>query len=514
MELIVISDLHLSAGYQKKTGKYSRNEDFFFDEEFKRFLEHLEDKNHSNNHLIIAGDMFDFLQVNGHKAQELYQKGGAPFKNEITPRERKYGLGTEEDKTVWKLGVIANGHPAFFEALANFLTQGNHLSIITGNHDIELYWVQVQDAMRREILKYTRGSKADKEEIKDRINFYPWFYYDEEHKTYIEHGNQYDKFNSFQYFLYPVFGPDSEKLWLPLGSFFVRYFFNKLEEINPFADNIKPSTRYMRWAWKENKLQFLKHIYYYLPAMILVFLKRAKLSKAEKRMLAKENDRKLNDQGLSPERAKKIYSLMAPPFTGNRLMRIFTFSTFSFIVIAVMGSIALFAASSVFSQSPLKESVQNSLYSFILMIIPIAKWVLKTFRKNPYKKILVKVLLWINKHIKVPIGSILKLVQIDLVEDILPKIKENLGDVQIIVSGHTHDPDIRKINEDCWYFNTGTWTTVFSEEERIIREAKQFAFVRIKEAGRKPELLRWNDCRGKHERLILFGLKSKDFDRK
>jgi len=37
MELIVISDLHLSDGYDEKTGKYSRNEDFFFDEELQRF---------------------------------------------------------------------------------------------------------------------------------------------------------------------------------------------------------------------------------------------------------------------------------------------------------------------------------------------------------------------------------------------------------------------------------------------------------------------------------------------
>jgi hypothetical protein len=30
MELIVISDLHLSVGYKEETGRYSRNEDFFF----------------------------------------------------------------------------------------------------------------------------------------------------------------------------------------------------------------------------------------------------------------------------------------------------------------------------------------------------------------------------------------------------------------------------------------------------------------------------------------------------
>ena len=54
MELIVISDLHLSVGYNKKTGRYSRNEDFFFDEEFKRFLEYLHKAKSPKKHLIIA----------------------------------------------------------------------------------------------------------------------------------------------------------------------------------------------------------------------------------------------------------------------------------------------------------------------------------------------------------------------------------------------------------------------------------------------------------------------------
>jgi len=91
-----------------------------------------------------------------------------------------------------------------------------------------------------------------------------------------------------------------------------------------------------------------------------------------------------------------------------------------------------------------------------MLIVPISRWLLKFFQK-------------------------------DIFERILPKIKEQLKDVQIIIFGHTHDPDIRIVTSDCKYFNTGTWTTVFSEEERIIREAKQFAFVWItKEGGGAP----------------------------
>jgi len=504
MELIVISDLHLSVGYDEKTGRYSRNEDFFFDEEFKRFLQYLQKAKSPKKHLIIAGDLFDFLQVDGCKTKELDEKGGAPFK--ITPKERKFGLGTEEDKTVWKLGVIAKGHNVFFQALGNFLSKGNRLSIITGNHDIELYWKKVQKELVNRIVEF-KNSQVTDQQIEDSIDFYPWFYYDKDYKTYIEHGNQYDRLNSFQYFLHPLLEHGSDKLWLPFGSFFVRYFFNKLEISNPFADNIKPPTKYMRWAWKEDKLQFSKTILLYLPTMIRVFLKGGKLSKAKKELLEGKNGEELkklaDDFGLPSDAVTKIYSLKARPFTRNKLLNILTFSTFSFIIIAIIVSIVLFL--------PFNASLRTSLYSFGLLIVPITRWFLKFFQKDPFRKILVKVLVWIQKHLKVPIEKwFLKFFQKDPFEKILPKIKEYLEDagidVQIIVFGHTHDPDIRGVDEECSYFNTGTWTTVFSEEERIIREAKQFAFVWIEEIDGKPQakLRRWNYSLREPEKLILF----------
>lgn len=150
-----------------------------------------------------------------------------------------------------------------------------------------------------------------------------------------------------------------------------------------------------------------------------------------------------------------------------------------------------------------------------MLIVPIARWFLKyILQKDSFSKILVKVFVWIQKHLKVPTAKwFLKFLQKDPFEIILPKIKEHLEyvgiDVQTIVFGHTHNPDIRIVASDCKYFNTGTWTTVFSEEERIIREAKQFAFVRIKKVSGKPQatLHRWNDSLARHEKLILFELK-------
>ena len=43
-DLLIVSDLHLSEGRRAETKKFSKNEDFFFDEEFARFLAYYQDQ--------------------------------------------------------------------------------------------------------------------------------------------------------------------------------------------------------------------------------------------------------------------------------------------------------------------------------------------------------------------------------------------------------------------------------------------------------------------------------------
>jgi hypothetical protein len=68
---------------------------------------------------------------------------------------------------------------------------------------------------------------------------------------------------------------------------------------------------------------------------------------------------------------------------------------------------------------------------------------------------------------------------------------------------HTIGEDDGRIKE---YFNTGTWTTVFSEEERLIRKPIEFVFVqglRGKE-GLTLKLLEWSDAAGEPRLIKLF----------
>ena len=67
--LLIVSDLHLSEGLDAKTGRYSRLEDFLFDDAFARFLRYHEEVRRQPRFggrpwlLLVNGDMFDFLQV-------------------------------------------------------------------------------------------------------------------------------------------------------------------------------------------------------------------------------------------------------------------------------------------------------------------------------------------------------------------------------------------------------------------------------------------------------------------
>jgi UDP-2,3-diacylglucosamine pyrophosphatase LpxH len=428
--LIVISDLHLSEGRNRITKRYSLNEDFFFDESFCRFLRYLDQEGHKHQKkfkLIIAGDMIDFLQV-----ISLPEPGEVDF--DISDRERVFGLGTEAVKTVWKLKQIMEGHWRFFQGLANFLNNGHKVVIIPGNHDIEFVYEQVQNTFKNELPNYLTEVPKVKN-IETNLEFTPWFYY-EDSLIYVEHGHQYDSLNSFDFFLCPFRTIDSKTVIdLPSGSFFVRYFFNRIEKIDPFADNIKPVTKYIYWALRHRIFSsgFIGIVWNYAIFLLEAIKKWKPLSDPEKNQLSQKQNHliKLEAQryGLPEDKLHFIKSLWIP------------------------------------------SSISN----------------------DPLFKVLWKFLSYEKP------GLHLKMAK---------KIQGILG-VNYIIFGHTHAPDLRGLPSDrermSEYVNSGTWTKILSEEERLLREEKEFVYAQIlKQPNPKMELLKWKDELGEGERVNLF----------
>lgn len=248
-QLIIISDLHLSEGWNPKTKKLSRNEDFFFDLNFQRFLQHLSNRTERGGYsfkLVINGDFVDFLQFTSTPDGDSID--GEP----ITKREREIGFGTTTKKTLWKLKVLMNGHWIFFSALKEFIFRGNEVIIVPGNHDIEWTIPEVQSTFVERLSEDVSEDK--KAAFRSRIRFVPWFYFDPNLSVFVEHGSQYDELNSFDYFLCPYRRDGT--MDLPAGSFFVRYLFNRVERYYPFADNMKPMSKFIWWALRQPKTWF------------------------------------------------------------------------------------------------------------------------------------------------------------------------------------------------------------------------------------------------------------------
>jgi UDP-2,3-diacylglucosamine pyrophosphatase LpxH len=265
-KLVIISDLHLSEGWDEN-GYLSRIEDFFFDLNFKRFLEYLSEKADEGGfyyRLIIDGDLVDFLQFTTAPGEGVIQ--GEP----LTRRERKLGPGTSPKKTLWKLDRLINGHKVFFMAIADFIAKGNELFIMSGNHDIEWLIPELQEGFKKRISELHTAPNC----MEDRIKFLAWFYYDPLLSVFIEHGSQYDDINSFDYFLFPY--RKDGTIDLPAGSFFVRYLFNRVEEIFPFADNMKPQVKFILWALFQLKTykgwppQILRFIQFFINIIMKV----------------------------------------------------------------------------------------------------------------------------------------------------------------------------------------------------------------------------------------------------
>jgi UDP-2,3-diacylglucosamine pyrophosphatase LpxH len=504
--LLIVSDLHLSEGRDPISGKVSRNEDFFFDDDFAAFLHYYQ---HSPGRwkLIINGDFIDFLQVTAQPA---------------TPEtdlqmDRVYGLKAGAKESVWKLKRVAQGHQEVFQALSEFAA-GNRIAIVSGNHDIEFYFPQVREAFLKELQ--TRVSKPQQEKIRENVEFFSWFFFD--CNLYVEHGHQYDSLNSFAFALEPrlpesrsVIASEQEHVDLPMGSLFVRYLFNRVEVSTPFADNMKPATRFIGWflthhplratgfLLKEGTEMFrrLKAKWHWVPEV--AFSKRQKSHQDAAKILAEKLSQRYPgdwDEILSSLHGLRVAPLMRGPAPIRwKLLRLLIGPIRSPLLLFLVSFVAMGGV--LFLLGPIVRPVIPSLLleylrSWGALVEPWWSLFGETIR---YLFLLEMGLLaiWFFRRRQHSSGNRERL----LLRQRAGQIHELLG-AKYVVMGHTHEVDLFDSGTEQHYFNTGTWTKVFSKEERVLREEKEFTFVQVTGTGqeRQARLMKW-EGRSKAARL-------------
>jgi len=494
--LLVVSDLHLNEGLDPDTGKTSRLEDFLRDDAFTRFLRHHEQIKEQPRFagrpwlLILNGDIFDFLQVVSlpRDGLELRTVKGLDHRSELSANEREYGLGTTAVESAWKLKQIAKGHQGFFAALGWFVARGNQVAVVRGNHDVELHWRQVRErfvvetkrASMRQWLQEGDTPPPTLDAYRERITFYPWLYH-EPGRIYVEHGCQYDAANHLRDLLNPVLPDDPRRIDLPWGSLFVRYLFNKVEDIHPFADNVKPLTRYLSWAFRTNPIKTLE----VLGRRGWIFLKAFWMMgrKATTSTLQPSNE-KLTPSGeqtaLPPELAEQIQALgrdrVASSWQGwvGSLLQ----GLISLLTLLIIGAFLGLAGVSLFLNGD-------------------PQWMAAVYAAAAVAAALLR------RELRESLSRLLERNELLDAAFELEQVLKPTQSVRIIAMGHNHEPAIERLDE-AWYVNTGAWVPLY-EREGPIEGREALTFLRAAwDDGGTPELLRWDDAGGAPTRMVLW----------
>lgn len=515
--LLVVSDLHLSDGRNPRLGTFSPREDFFFDEQFARFLAHYGDGQRAFGpwHLVINGDFVDLLQV-------TTRRGASPAMNRDRDRPC-YGLASGELESAYKLAQIARGHERFMQALAGFVAAGNTVSVVKGNHDVEFHYPAVRQVLVDELRRAWQGqggAAAGLANIREGggVRFRDWFYYEKD-LLWVEHGSQYEGMNAFKYWLSPLL-PDipgwppgrRNEIDLPLGSLFVRYLFNRVENVEPFADNMKPATRFVTWLFRKHPivaLGFLARDGAYMLGKMRRALRRLDPSAYDARKQA-HADRlaELADEcDLPLANLAEIDALREPvtlqePASWVRMLRPILAP---WCALSILGLLLAVATATVLLAAA--RLLGGALPSQLGAIVPrfIARVVYATGPWALLVVVLAAGLLLVRwavtgrertKPGKLALGA-------ERIARLLP--------VQYVVMGHTHEAELRKLGKQggraLEYFNTGSWTKVFGEErDQMLGDDVRFVFLEAvrRQGGLRARLMQWDDGAGEPRLLELF----------
>ncbi len=214
---LIISDLHLADGHPVLDG--------FGDYQQAAFEGLLHAAGTSGSlgqaddvELIINGDCFDFL---------------------IIPPYETRGV-TDPTTALGKLEKIIAVHTPFFRALSDFIKiPGRHVTLITGNHDIELRFEEVRT---RILQAMSVGEGA--------INFCPTRFYRPLPDVHIEHGNYFDFWNHHIQGIWDEQGQPltlkPETITLPFGSLYYQAAGILISTQYPYFDHFEPSMNYTR----------------------------------------------------------------------------------------------------------------------------------------------------------------------------------------------------------------------------------------------------------------------------
>ena len=539
---LAVSDFHLTRGRFPAKGVWAATEDFFADDEFRRFLEYFASDQVPTT-LIINGDLIDFLQILVSRDDSADLSAAGIQENEI---DWVYGLRCTETTATYQIDQAISGHSVLFQSLARFVSsENNRVIFLKGNHDVQLFWPAVQEKIGRRLEGFV--PENERRSIHERVQFLPWCYY-VPGLLYVEHGNQYEYTTSFENFLRPVLPFEYKgvpnQIELDLSSLLVRYLTNRVEPVNPLADNIRPLSRYWEWVWNTHPLLFILTFGSAFRYVLKAFQKarrtsreRTKLKDAyasiasENKQLIQEEARRFEpDDVVRQEKLNEAFQEIA----GMRVEPTLAQGAWKFLwtmlrtpILALVWLLVLYLFATIvppllFPEPPpagttFWEKVMDNLLFALRWLERIALtivfgalliWIRQVLRKRKSRLQAQKRRTEQQKRIAdQPVGpDDLQGLAIPDMRVYAAIIARRLS-VKYITFGHTHYADIHALENGSWYFNTGTWMAIIAEQEQLYRELRQFSFLKIEAWKEREEeraqLLFWDPANQRPKPVVV-----------
>ncbi len=455
---LVVSDIHLADLDQGHSisplWKRYKNSEYFIDESFKLFLEKMREQASASIELILNGDIFDFDSVMTFPNNSSIS---------VSWLERLRGLGSEEEKSRFKMKAILDAHPVWIGAIRAFIEAGNRVIFIIGNHDMELHWPAVQqDLINRINLTINKQTF---------IRFCEWFYISN-HDTLIEHSNQYDAYCLCSNPVHPLVKRGSKILVrLPFGNLAGKYMVNGMGLMNPhaMASYIKESIwDYFKFYYKfVIRIQpFLMWTWFWSALVTLVFSIWEGLLPSLRDPLTVnhriEDIAKKSNSTVSMVLALKEVHVHPAIFNPFKILRELWLDRAIFLTLIIFGSFQFFSFWHVFIS-----------VSYLWFIIPMA--------------LLIPIFIFYARSVQSEVDSAQN------AAFHMAPLSGKIANVNRIIHGHTHSEYFKQI-EGVSVINVGTWSPAFHDIACTQPYGRKcFAWIqpKINSTERYAELYEW-----------------------
>jgi UDP-2,3-diacylglucosamine pyrophosphatase LpxH len=238
--ILVFSDVHLGSDLNDSGPHVPRS--VTVDRDLARMLAHYRETKPPADRwrVVIAGDFIDFVGMS------IDPKDGEKLETELTPEERRNGVGSAEDHARLKLERVGVRHASVFAELGKLVAAGHAITVLHGNHDIELHWDALKSDLRELVLAGV--PESERASARERIDFEPWFFY-REGVVYIEHGHQYDPFCSTSFILAPVSPRDPRRVERGFSEMLLRSIVRRTPGLKEHGHEDRGLASYVSWAF-------------------------------------------------------------------------------------------------------------------------------------------------------------------------------------------------------------------------------------------------------------------------